>query len=104
MAGSAPLGIRDSIEALNGIGHAAVATNPQFRAGPAEYRFTLHPETGEVDQLRPYVGAFSARAAQIRRNIDRYKARWRSEHPGEEPDPKLREIWDRRAWTDPRPD
>ena len=55
-------------------------------------------------QLVPYVGAFSARTAQIRRNIDRYEAAWRSEHPGEEPGPRLREAWDRRAWAQARPD
>jgi conjugative relaxase-like TrwC/TraI family protein len=98
------VGIRDSIEAINGIGHAAVAADPKFRAVLAKYGFTLHPATGEIEQLRPYVGAFSARTAQIHRNIDRYEARWRSEHPDEEPGPKLREIWDRRAWAEARPD
>jgi exodeoxyribonuclease V alpha subunit len=98
------VGIRDSIEAINGIGHAAVAIDPGFRAVLARHGFTLDPETSEIDQLRPYVGAFSARTAQIHRNIDRYEARWRSEHPDEEPGPKLREIWDRRAWAEARPD
>ena len=98
------VGIRDSIEAINGIGHAAVATDPQFRAVLADHGFTIHNETGDIDQLRPYVGAFSARTAQIHRNIDRYEARWRSDHPDDEPGPKLREIWDRRAWAEARPD
>ena len=98
------VGIRDSIEAINGIGHAAVATDPQFRTVLADYGFTLTAETGEIDQLRTYAGAFSARTAQIHRNIDRYEARWRSAHPDEEPGPKLREIWDRRAWAEARPD
>lgn len=98
------VGIRDSIEAINGIGHAAVATDPNFRATLADHGFTLHPETGEIEQLRPYVGAFSARTAQIHRNIDRYEAKWRSDHPDEEPGPKLREIWDHRAWAEARPD
>ena len=98
------VGVRDMIEAINGIGHAAVATDPEFRAVLAARGFTLDAETGEIEQLVPYVGAFSARTRQIHRNIDRYEAEWRREHPGEEPGPRLREVWDRRAWADARPD
>jgi conjugative relaxase-like TrwC/TraI family protein len=98
------VGVRDMIEAINGIGHAAVATDPEFRAVIAEHGLTLDALSGEVEQLAPYVGAFSARTSQIHRNIDRYEAEWRREHPGEEPGPRLREIWDRRAWADARPD
>lgn len=57
-----------------------------------------------IRELAPYVGAFSARTAQIRRNVDRYEVEWRSDHPGEEPGPRLRKAWDRRAWADARPD
>ena len=98
------VGVRDMIEAINGIGHAAVATDPEFRAVLAAHGLTLDAETGEIEQLAPYVGAFSARTSQIHRNIDRYEAEWRREHPGEEPGPRLREAWDRRAWADARPD
>ncbi len=98
------VGVRDSIEAINGLGHAAVATDPQFRTALAERGFTLDPESGEITELAPFVGAFSARAGQIGRNIDRYEAAWRTEHPDQEPGPKLRESWDRRAWAEARPD
>jgi exodeoxyribonuclease V alpha subunit len=98
------VGMRDMIEAINGIGHAAVATDPEFRAALAARGFTLDPETGEIEQLAPYVGVFSARTGQIHRNIDRYEAEWRREHPEQEPGPRLREAWDRRAWADARPD
>ncbi len=98
------VGVRDSIEAINGIGHAAVATDPQFRSVLAAHGLTLDPETSEIRELAPYVGAFSARTAQIRRNVDRYEAAWRGEHRGEEPGPRLREGWDRRAWAEARPD
>jgi exodeoxyribonuclease V alpha subunit len=98
------VGVRDMIEAINGLGHAAVATDPEFRAAVAARGFTLDAETGEIEQLAPYVGAFSARTGQIHRNIDRYEAEWRREHPGEEPGPRLRDAWDRRAWADARPD
>jgi exodeoxyribonuclease V alpha subunit len=98
------VGVRDMIEAINGIGHAAVATDPEFRAVLAARGFTLDAATGEIEQLAPYVGAFSARTGQIHRNIDRYEAEWRREHPGGEPGPRLRESWDRRAWAEARPD
>ena len=65
---------------------------------------TIDPATSEVTELMPYVGAFSARTAKIRRNVDRYEAEWRGEHPGEKPGPRLQEAWDRRAWAEARPD
>ena len=89
------VGVRDMIEAINGIGHAAVATDPEFRTALADTGFTIDPETGEIVELAPIVGAFSARTAQIRGNVDRYEAEWRAGHPGEEPGPRLREAWDR---------
>lgn len=98
------VGVVDSIEALNGIGHAAVACDPEFRRVLAAHGFTLDPETGEIAQLRPYTGAFSARAAQINQHLDRYEAAWRRDHPGTEPGPALRQAWDRRAWAQARPD
>ena len=98
------VGVVDSIEALNGIGHAAVMCDPEFRATLAHHGYTLDPDTGEVTQLAPYAGAFSARASQINRNVDRYEAAWRSEHPDTEPGPALRRTWDRRAWAEARPD
>lgn len=53
--------------------------------------------------MREYVGAFSARAKQIERNLDRYEAARRKANPGQEPGPRLRQAWDRRAWNDARP-
>lgn len=98
------VGFRDAIEALNGIGHAAVMCDPEFRAALAGAGFTLDPDTAEVAELAPFVGAFSERAAQIGRNIDRYEADWRTANPGQEPGPGVRRSWDRRAWKDARPD
>jgi hypothetical protein len=94
---------RDSIAAINGIGHAAVACDPEFRAALASHGYSL-TETGEIAQLAGYVGPFSKRAAQIGRLIDRYEAVWRAEHPGQEPGPGLRRGWDARAWATDRPD
>jgi exodeoxyribonuclease V alpha subunit len=81
-----------------------VACDPKFRNALAAHGYRLDPESGEVTQLARYAGAFSARAAQITGNIDRYEATWRTEHPGEEPGPRLRRGWDSRAWAQARPD
>jgi conjugative relaxase-like TrwC/TraI family protein len=97
------VGVVDSIEALNGIGHAAVMCDTEFRAALAGRGYSLDDD-GEVQQLAPYGGGFSQRAAQINRNVDRYEAAWRAGHHDEEPGPRLRRTWDRRAWADARPD
>ena len=98
------VGVVDGIEAVNGIGHAAVMCDPEFRRALALHGYTLDSESGEVRELAPYASEFCARAGQIARNVDRYEALWRTEHPGEEPGRRLRRAWDRRAWSDARPD
>ncbi len=98
------VGMRDSLAAINGIGHAAVTTDPEFRSVLEAHGFSLDPATGELGELAPYVGKFSARTAQIGRNLDRYEAEWRQANPGAEPGPGLRQAWDRRAWAQARPD
>ncbi|MCW2901193.1 MAG: TrwC relaxase, partial [Streptosporangiaceae bacterium] len=97
------VGVRDSLAAINGIGHATIATDPQFRAALAAHGYTLGT-TGEILQFAEHVGPFSARAVQIGRNVDRYEREWTSAHPGETPGPALRAAWDRRAWAEGRPD
>jgi thymidine kinase len=98
------VGARDSLDAINGIGHAAVMCDPDFRAALASHGFRVDPESGEVVELASFTGPFSARAAQIRRNMDRYEADWRVANPGAEPGPRLRQSWDARAWAQARPD
>src|SRR4051794_531700 len=97
------VGVRDSLAAINGIGHAAVACDPQFRAALAAHGYALAAD-GEIRQLADFVGAFSARAAQIARNIDTYEREWTAAHPGESPGPALHRAWDARAWAAGRPD
>src|SRR3954469_862680 len=97
------VGVRDFLAAINGIGHAAVACDPQFRTALADHGYTLDP-TGEILELAEYIGPFSARAAQIGRNLDRYERDWITAHPGESPGPALRRAWDARAWADGRPE
>ena len=98
------VGMRDSLEAINGIGHAAVTTDPGFRDALTQLGMSIDPRTGEIVELAPYAARFSARAAQIGRNVERYEAEWRSGHPHQEPGPRLRRSWDRRAWSQARPD
>ena len=95
--------VRDSINAINGIGHAAVMCDPEFRAVLAAHGYTIS-ETGEIAQLAEFIGVFSRRAAQIGANIDRYEADWRAAHSGEAPGPGQWRTWDARAWADARPD
>jgi hypothetical protein len=95
--------VRDSLAAINGIGHAAVACDPGFRAALAAHGYTLTAE-GEIAQLATFVGPFSKRAGQIGALLDRYEAAWRRAHPEVEPGPGLRRAWDARAWAQDRPD
>jgi len=98
------VGVRDMIDGINGIGHAAVMCDAQFRQVLADRGFTVDSESGEVNELAGFVGPFSARARQIGQNIERYEAAWRDTHPGQEPGPELLRTWDRRAWAEARPD
>ena len=97
------VGVRDSLNAINGIGHAAMACDPELNAAFAGHGYTKDT-TGEIRELAGYVGPFSARHAQIARNVCRYEAEWTAAHPGEHPGPALRRAWDARAWADGRPD
>src|SRR5919112_1357381 len=97
------VGVRDFLASINGIGHAAVACDPQFRAALAARGYTLDA-TGEILELAGYIGPFSARAAQIGRHRDHYEREWTAAHPGQTPGPALRRALDARAWAEGRPD
>jgi conjugative relaxase-like TrwC/TraI family protein len=97
------VGVRDYLAAINGIGHAAVACDAQFRAALGAHGYAM-AATGEIRQLAEYVGPMSTRAMQIARNLDRYERAWTAAHPDEQPGPALRRAWDARAWADGRPD
>src|SRR3954447_5712672 len=86
------VGVRDFLSAINGIGHATVACDPQFRVALAAHGYTLDA-AGDIPELAGYAAAFSARAAQIGRNIDRYERQWMAAHPGQTPGPVLRRAW-----------
>ena len=98
------VGVRDSLGAINGIGHAAVLCDPEFRAAVESHGYSFNSVTGEISELAPFVSRFSERTAQIERNVARLEAKWRRENPGREPGPSLRRSWDSRAWAQARPD
>src|SRR5664280_2167664 len=58
------VGVRDALDAINGIGHAAVTTDPGFRAALATHGLTLDFESGEVAELVAY-GPVIQRHAQF---------------------------------------
>ncbi|CCG01024.1 MobF family relaxase [Blastococcus saxobsidens] len=97
------VGVRDFLGAINGMGHAAMACDPELNAAFAAHGYRKDG-TGEIRELSEYAGPFSARHAQIARNVDRYERDWAAAHPGESPGPVLRRAWDARAWADGRPD
>ncbi|CCG05649.1 Conjugative TrwC relaxase (fragment) [Blastococcus saxobsidens DD2] len=103
MRGLHTVGVRDFLGAVNGIGHAAMACDPELNATFAAHGYRKDG-TGEIRELAEYTGPFSARHAQIARNVDRYEREWTAAHPGESPGPALRRTWDARAWADGRPD
>jgi exodeoxyribonuclease V alpha subunit len=90
--------VRDSIAAINGIGHAAVMCDPGFRAALAARGYSLTGD-GDIEPLMEFVGPFSKRAAQISANIERFESEWRAAHPGQEPGPAIRRSFDARAWA-----
>ncbi|RBY90060.1 TrwC relaxase [Blastococcus sp. TF02A-26] len=97
------IGVRDALGAINGIGHAAMACDPELNASFAANGYT-RGATGELLELAPYVGPMSARRAQIAGNVDRYEREWMQAHPGESPGLALRRAWEARAWAEGRPD
>jgi hypothetical protein len=97
------VGVRDVINALNGIGHAAMSCDPELNAAFARHGYTKDA-AGELLQLAEYAGPMSSRAGQIERNMDRYEREWLAAHPGNHPGPALRRAWHARAWAEGRPD
>ena len=99
------VGVRDSLDAINGIGHAAVMTDPGFREALAAHGFTLDPDTGEIAQLagvRGCVqragGADRSQHRPLRSRVARRPIRVRNRAR------RCVRAWDARAWADARPD
>ena len=58
------VGARDYLEAINGIGHAAVATDPGFRTALADRGLNLESLSGELVELTPYAVTSGAATSQ----------------------------------------
>ena len=99
------VGVRDSLGAINGIGHAAVMCDPEFRAALAAHGLHPRPETGEVAELAAYVGRVQrpGRADRPQRRPLRGRVA-RRRTPARSPGRELRRAWDARAWAEARPD
>ena len=97
------VGVADSIEAINGIGHAAVITDPEFRAALAAHGYTLDPGPASWPSSRRTSGR-SVPGRTDRPQPRPLRGRLARGEPGEEPGPRLRQAWDRRAWAQARPD
>ena len=88
------VGVRDFLAAINGIGHAAVACDPQFRAALAAHGYTLDADwrntaSSPTTSVRSARGRRRSRATSTATN-----ASGRAAHPGEHPGPALRRAWD----------
>src|SRR5947209_8238402 len=57
------VGVRDSLAAINGIGHAAMACDPELNDAFAAHGYRMDG-TGEILELAEYVGPMSARNQQ----------------------------------------
>ncbi len=98
------VGFRDSIDALNGIGHAAVMTDPQFRAALAAAGFTLDPGLGRSPSWR----GSSGRSRHVRRRSAATSTGTRpngaSATPARSPGRGCGSRGTARAWAEARPD
>ena len=97
------VGIRDSLDAINGIGHAAV-----MRSGvpgrAAAHGYTLDPDSGEVVQLAQFVGRVLRAGGADRTQHRPLRNRVACRPSGSGAGAALRRAWDARAWADARPD
>jgi exodeoxyribonuclease V alpha subunit len=100
------VGVRESLEAINGIGHPAAMTDPGSRRALVAHGYTLDPESGEVRELAAHAGAFRRTGPQ-----DRPARSSRTSTPvrpgGAATIParsrrRLRQAWNRRARADER--
>jgi hypothetical protein len=88
---------------INAEGDLAARTDPDWLAALARHGYSLN-ETGEIAELAHVVRPLSRRSNQIEANRAVHLARWRTEHPGEEPSHDVLQRIDRYAWATGRPD
>lgn len=88
---------------INAEGELAARTDPEWLSALARHGYSLN-ESGEIAELAHVVRPLSRRSNQIEANRAVHLARWRTEHPGEEPSHDVLQRIDRYAWATGRPD
>lgn len=89
--------------ALRGIGESTIRSNEGLRAALAQAGLTFDTATGKVVELSAHAELLSKRRAQVQENIAVIEAEWRTNHPGQEPSPEHRRVFDFKAWAMDRP-
>ncbi|NYE18025.1 AAA family ATPase [Microbacterium immunditiarum] len=87
---------------INAEGELAARTDPAWINALAAHGYTLDDD-GEIAQLAHAVRPLSRRSNQIEANRAVLLARWRDEHPGQDPDHDVMQQIDRMAWAQGRP-
>jgi len=87
---------------INAEGELAAHTDPEWIAALARHGYSLN-ESGEVGEVAHAVRPMSRRSNQIEKNRAVLLARWRQEHPGQEPGRDVLQQIDRQAWARGRP-
>ncbi|WES63925.1 AAA family ATPase [Microbacter sp. GSS18] len=87
---------------INAEGELAARTDPEWIAALARHGYSLN-ESGEVVEVAHAVRPLSRRSNQIEKNRAVLLARWRQEHPGQEPGRDVLQQIDRKAWAQGRP-
>lgn len=80
-----------------------ITAHPQLARVLDAHGLTLNPSTGEVAELQRFNQVMSKRAEQVARNLARFEAAWRRQHPGLEPGPAARSRLVSMAWDHDRP-
>jgi len=88
---------------INAEGDLAARTDPEWLAALARHGYSLN-ENGEIAELAHVVRPLSRRSNQIEANRAVHLARWRTEHPGEEPSHDVLQRIDRYVWATGRLD
>ncbi|QBR75328.1 hypothetical protein E3O41_02090 [Microbacterium sediminis] len=88
---------------INAEGELAARTDPDWIAALVRNGYSIGDD-GEIAQLAQAVRPLSRRSNQIEANRAKLLLKWRSEHPGQEPDHDVLQHLDRLAWAKNRPD
>jgi len=89
--------------ALRGIGESTIRSHEGLRTALVTAGLTFDTTTGKVVELSAHAELLSKRRAQVQENIARLEAAWREDHPGREPSPEQRRVFDFQAWALDRP-